>query len=377
MNNKSKLKIMVTSLALSAASSGAWGALKPELDAASGCYIWRAIKSETSPGAFFPGEAPYITGKTPVFSCEDSPIFLLRFDPSLRTDENDSNVRKGRGLYNPSKLSGIFSSDLIRGKTVVMHVVMQPIPADFSDGLYLRPDLTCLPSGNPADESTNWKPTKPVKKALSFGVTKIMINGETQQGTVKAVLSKKNNLEITFPGYSLSNPTNFDISVFKLDGLPAIQSNTRHYSFWTYVAFDDLVFITYHWLINREDAKKLKQIARLAFFVKQYEASAYGSWSKVYGTDMLWRSNYEAVCKSLDVPLVADTTTDQQKEAAFRAIIKNVTIQGFINELGTQGHTGILRFMWRLKDNLSYGNDKGNLFFKHSHEPGFAFLYAN
>ncbi|MDR0445311.1 MAG: hypothetical protein LBG98_03465 [Puniceicoccales bacterium] len=359
--NKLKLKIMATSLALSAASSGAWGAmsLKPELDASSGCYIWRALKAETSPGFFFPGEAPYITGDTSIISQDNSPLFLLRFDPSFRADENDSNVRKARGLYNPSKIGTIFGPAIdLKGKNVVIHVVMQPFPENTAGGLYIRPDLTCLPTGNPMS----------VTKRLSFGISKVMING-----VVNTVILKKDNQEIIFQPNSLG----IKIESLKLEGIN-IPQNCQHLSFWSYVGFDNTVFITYHWLINRKDAMKLRNIHRIAFFAKQYGDSAYSAWSAIYSSDMLWRANYEAVCRSFGKDPISSTANDAAKQAAYRDIINLPAIKGFLAELNTQGHISILRFMWRLKDDVqSYDNNKGDLFYKHSHEPGFVFLYSN
>ncbi|MDR0744866.1 MAG: hypothetical protein LBE97_02845 [Holosporales bacterium] len=363
-----RLKVMITGAALAAASGGAWGIqLKPELDAASGCYIWRALKAEAGPGIFFPAEAPYITGKVPVFSMEDTPLFLLRFDPSIRADENNPDVRKQRGIYNPAKIGEVFGGGLsLSGKNVVVHVVMQPFPEHMEDGLYLRLDLACIPSGNSSE----------VLKTLSFGITKIMRDGAVDADTKAAIIAQRNNQQITFAPNSLGQ----QIDVLKLDGVN-VSANCKHLSFWSYIASESNIFITYHWLINREDTMRLRVIHRLAFFAKEYQGSAYDSWSSIYASDALWKANYEAVCRSLKKAPIADIASAENKKRAYGILVADPGVAGFAKELNTQGHVGILRFMWRLKDDFSYAaassRDRGNFFHKHSHAPGFAFLYNN
>jgi hypothetical protein len=325
--NKLKLKIMATSLALSAASSGAWGAAtntRPELDPL-GCFLYKAPKLVVSKEGLFAIPIPIITSPTYIYSAETMPLGVLRLQerPNMHhglaagweqmqgdtSYDKQVNARTARGLFLGNRRDGLLNvtknnqplTTAIGQKPLHVSCVYQP----FTPGtdLYLRPEFALNSDLNARTQ---------IK--IQWGSYATFVEGTEQKSLNKALTSEIN--------------CDFDNSIFTenasrspLKVLDATATTGKRFiSFWSVIVTPSDAYLTFHCLIKDDLAKKAREHLRLAALSIRYSGFT-GDFGDIYRTDITLSANLAAEYQKLGLNQQQQQFTNLQKSPCVKAII--------------------------------------------------------
>jgi hypothetical protein len=366
MNNKSKLKIMATSLALSAVSSGAWGAISCDLQP-SGIMIWAASMMKVG-AAFGAGNIPtdgaIITTREHVFSKNNEPIAVLKlvqatnlnWTPTTtglgdRTRTDAINLRKELGIFNRNRLP--LPTDTNEGTEIRVCCVVQPLPySDIAkpEALYLRPEFLLNPS-TIADERNV------TLDCLSIHNLKI----DGQHPPTATAIDKK-TVNVRLKNKAFCDPADGNLMVVTADQL----ANVSYVSFISRIRVGRFVYYTCHILVNQREANIIRTHMRLAYIVRNYE-NYFGPFRAIYGTDAsataTFAANLSAIYKEAK-SLPSDSNPSMEDLEKFWKDISNsvgvITLSGRINVMS--GPRGFIDYIWLMNSdwNSIDGRKGGN-----------------
>jgi hypothetical protein len=290
MNNKSKLKIMATSLALSAASGGAWGNnSRLDLDP-SGTLVWGASRMKVNP-AFGLGQVPLdgsiITEEKHTFSVDKEPIVVMKFRqsdsfnaaPSVnRKLEQKTNLLKSRGIFSRGKLA-LQVDDKITDFTVAL--IVQPLPEGPKD-LFLRPEFAFFPALDISERKVPFDEIKLLK--LRIDAAEDLVNRD--------IIPGKTEITLDNVGFCSGAPEPFKI-------IQAGQYKADSYiSFASYVRIGSRAVLTYHILPPFKLVQRIRCQIRLAALCSLYDEYA-SVFKSIYATDATAIANLAALIQTL------------------------------------------------------------------------------
>lgn len=335
---------MATSLALSAASSGAWGAnVRPDIDAL-GCYLFKVNKLQATNEGFFLLPIPMITSKEHLLSKDTAPlagVHLREETPTLMhgiatgnaTGNNEERVsaHKARGLYRISRISdatdkGNSKISILIGKKVHVNLLFQPFKP--GEDLFLRPEIAFYPD-------TNAQGSLRITDFLTF---QTMIDG----GLQKSLNKSASDITLSFTNNFTANCSDSHAALKLFSA-----SDTRDksvISLWSVIAdSDDNVFVTFHFLLKEETAKTCREHLCLAYLRTRFNGFS-GDFKSIYLTDTSATANLTAYGHSLGMSIERlQETLDPQKTPIppVKALI----------DRQWQGVNAVLGYFWNVDDN--------------------------
>jgi hypothetical protein len=311
--NKSKLKIMATSLALSAASSGAWGA-NAVVNVDHGCCIWgNAGKLVGSPdGSFIPLGIPFISGSTWAFGPGSTPIAIVRLVEADKDGEGNmtslvgspSATRRERGYYVFSRFPADVQTVLQGTDDVQVYALVQHIEAQ---DLSFRTEMAIHPDFHSKGNYDGWE----------FG---IFGPSHVNPGYVAPIVDCQPVTKLKQNMHSIGN-IEFDNSKFcDIFNCPSLKIASKsdlegkhHLSFVSVFRKKGgkKAFVTLHWIIlDKGIADRMRQQICLADLNIKYKgyygAGGEGNFSKIYNTNVIGRANLAALCRDLGVAAPMD-----------------------------------------------------------------------
>jgi hypothetical protein len=270
MNNKSKLKIMATSLALSAVSSGAWGvSLVPQVDA-SGIVSWGTSLIKVAPGfgiGTLPLDGAILTAKTHTFSRGNeilAAITLKEATPERAFGVLHGNPWKARGIFGRGQLP--FPNMIEPEDDIQVTLLVQPFPDPKTD-IYVRPEYAFFPNNDIGERDVT----------MTFGY----IIPERQEGgrRIDAITQPPQQVTIKL------NNQNFCQQAPEELKLPAANFTNEHAaSVVSFFKIGKRVVYTYHVLVSQAIAQRMREHARF-YTLYQMGIDYFGSFSNIYKTD--------------------------------------------------------------------------------------------